>query len=419
MVVKKVVCFRCVIEPDLERRIKRSGVSAPCSLCGVTRKCIPLAQVTAQVEAVLGKYICEGEHHRYWSGNELRHGQQGDYVEYWVSEIFGCDNIEPIVQVVCDDFDGQSYSRDTSYIRMPFLPYAVERQWHEFGDGVRHGNRYFNDSAKKFLGWLFEGLDSYSCSSRDDSVVRILTPEDAPPIYRARSCTTSDAVESISRDPASNLAAPPKEKSGEGRMNPAGVPAFYGAFERETCVAELRPPVGGTVISGEFRLTREVRLLDFGRFEKADLGQRPSFFDPQYFEKSGRQEFLRDLHNEITVPVLPGFEKNYLITQVVAEYLATQYDPRFDGVIFKSVQNEGGHNIVLFSHVACAATSTIVIKKDRGFVLGPKSSSVPGIEYVPDSLSRHAVKGVKFDMEEEPLAQRDSSPLQIRSCAWE
>lgn len=48
----------------------------------------------------------------------------------------------------------------------------------------------------------------------------------------------------ITANPARNLGAPPKVRAGEGRMNPAGVPAFYGAFERETCVAELRPPVG-------------------------------------------------------------------------------------------------------------------------------------------------------------------------------
>lgn len=139
-------------------------------------------------------------------------------------------------------------------------------------------------------------------------------------------------------------------------MNPAGVPAFYGAFERKACVAELRPLVGGTVVSGEFRLVREVKVLDFGRFEKANLGLMPSFFDSKYHSKMGRRDFLKYLHDAITVPVLPGAEHDYLTTQMIAEYLVTHCKPLIDGVIFKSVQESEGSNIVLFSHVACATT---------------------------------------------------------------
>ncbi|MFP3335225.1 RES domain-containing protein, partial [Pseudomonas sp. SIMBA_064] len=87
----------------------------------------------------------------------------------------------------------------------------------------------------------------------------------------------------------------------------------------------------GTVVSGEFRLVREVKVLDFGRFEKADLGPMPSFFDAKYHSKLGRRDFLRYLHDAITVPVLPGAERDYLTTQVIAEYLATHCKPRIDG----------------------------------------------------------------------------------------
>lgn len=94
-------------------------------------------------------------------------------------------------------------------------------------------------------------------------------------------------------------------------MNPAGVPAFYGAFERKTCVAALRPPVGGSVVSGKFKLNRAVSVLDFERFENADLGPQPSYFGPKCFSKIARREFLRYIHNIISVPVLPGSERQY------------------------------------------------------------------------------------------------------------
>jgi len=188
-------------------------------------------------------------------------------------------------------------------------------------------------------------------------------------------------------------------------MNPAGVPAFYGAFERETCVAELRPPVGSKVVSGQFRLTGKVKVLDFGRFENADLGAAPSFFDSKYHSKMGRRDFLKYLHDAITVPVQPGSERDYLTTQVIAEYLATHCKARIDGVIFKSVQESAGSNIVLFSHVACAATSSTGRIRDGYMVSGPKESDGPCIEYVSDSLVYHGIRQVKYDTDDQSLPE--------------
>jgi len=418
MVVEKAVCYKCVIDAYLGGRIRRKGTSAACSLCGVKRKCIPLSTVTSRVKGVLDEYICEGNYERRWSIDGVYDRQEGDDAEYWVSVIFGCDNVEPIVQAVCNDFDAYSYARDTNYVRKPFDPNDVGHKWCQFQEGMMHGNRYFNDSAREFLGWLFKGIEEYPASSEDDAVVRILNSENAPPIYRARACRAPKDVETISSDPASNLAAPPKEISGEGRMNPAGVPAFYGAFERKTCIAELRPSVGSDVISGEFCLNREVRVLDFGRLEKANLGPDPSFFDPKYFEKTGRRSFLRYLHNEITLPVLPGSERDYLTTQVIAEYLATHYDPRFDGVIFKSVQNKGGQNIVLFSHVASRATCMTRRVGGTYYLHGTKASDAPRIEYVAGSLVLHTIERVKYVPVDQPLPEKKPQATMLLEPEW-
>ncbi len=404
----KMVCYRCVHDAYLGRQIQRSGTSSQCSLCDSKRKCVPLAEIVSRVTEILGTYITEGEHIWRWSDGRIDY-QEGDSIDYWVSEIFGCDNIEPIVDAVCSRLT--SYSDDTNYSRQPFRPNDIGHQWCEFQEGMKHGIRFFNDSAKAFLDWIFKDLDKYSASSDKHAVVRLLTPEDSPPIYRARTCMGFGSVSEITANPARNLGVPPKDRAGEGRMNPAGVPAFYGAFERKTCVAELRPPVGGTVVSGEFRLVREVKVLDFGRFEKADLGPMPSFFDSKYHFKLGRRDFLRYLHDAITVPVLPGAERDYLTTQVIAEYLATHCKPRIDGVIFKSVQESSGSNIVLFSHVACAATPSMGKVRNGNMVIGPKESDGPCIEYASDSLVYHGIRQVKYDTSDESLSEDKRSPL--------
>ncbi|MGX1181590.1 hypothetical protein AB7M31_004658 [Pseudomonas sp. IAP-CY TE4608] len=392
------VCYTCVHDAYLGRQIKRTGTSAICTLCSATRRCIPLSSVVARVEGILDAYVIEGEYYRRFS--DWGDSQEGDSLDTWVSAIFGCDNVEPIVEAVCDRLD--SYSQDTNYSKRIYRLDDIGHQWFEFQQGMKHGQRFFNDSAKTFLDWIFNDVYKYSASSDEEVVVRLLMPEDAPPIYRARTCMTYTEVGEIAANPARNLGAPPKERAADGRMNPAGVPAFYGAFERKTCIAELRPPVGATVVSGEFRLNRMVRVLDFGRFEKADLGPAPSFFDPKHHAKTGRREFLKYLHNEITVPVLPGAERDYLITQVIAEYLATHCKPRIDGVIFKSVQQSAGNNIVLFSHVACAAGASWGRLQDR---YGIGMTEEPSIEYVSGSLVHHAIREVKYQADDESLPE--------------
>ncbi|WP_257153517.1 RES family NAD+ phosphorylase [Pseudomonas sp. ICMP 561] len=362
---------------------------------------MPLSEIVSLVEGILDKYIYEGESRHWCNGNPVIDRPAGKSVEYWVREIFGCDHSEPIVSAVCAHLT--RYQRDIEYPKSSFLPHHIGLQWGEFQHRVKHANRFFNESAKEFLDWVFEGLGSYSASSAEHAVVRELTPENTPPIFRARTCMTSEVVHEIASDPARNLSAPPKERAGEGRMNPAGVPAFYGAFERSTCVAELRPPVGATVVSGEFKLNGKVRVLDFRRFENADLGPMPSFFDPQYFQKIARRDFLDYLHNAITVPVLPGSESSYLISQVIAEYLYSHCDPKMDGVIFKSVQETSGSNIVLFSHVASAATPLMWHWKGARGARGAVGSGAPRIEYVNGSLQRHVIRGVVYDDIVQPI----------------
>ena len=135
-------------------------------------------------------------------------------------------------------------------------------------------------------------------------------------------------------------------------MNSAGIPVFYGAQERKICVAEVRPPVGGRVVTGKFELIRNVRLLDLDRLARAFV--ETSHFDERYTEHYARYAFLRQLVAEITAPVLPQEEtKEYLPTQVIADFLAFKACPKLDGILFRSSQTEGnGQNVVLFNRAS-------------------------------------------------------------------
>lgn len=224
-----------------------------------------------------------------------------------------------------------------------------------------HGRRFFSSEAKLFLDWLFAGADQFgSCSGLVGRARVIQTLSSGTTFYRARRCDSWSAVDKVLKDPGNELNAPPRQLAKAGRMNPAGVPFFYGAFDRATCVAELRPPVGGNVVSGEFAIGREVRVFDFSSLDTAYIDNAPtSYFDDAYQEQKQREHFLKSLNEIISSPVLPDDEHEYLVTQVIAEYFATQLPGPIEGLMFRSAQRQNdsnARNIVLFTTALPALT---------------------------------------------------------------
>lgn len=55
---------------------------------------------------------------------------------------------------------------------------------------------------------------------------------------------------------------PLPDKAVEGRVNPKGTPCLYGARDRETAIAEIRPWVGEIVSLALLRLRRDLRLVE-------------------------------------------------------------------------------------------------------------------------------------------------------------
>lgn len=105
----KVVCYQCIQDAFLGRRIQRNGASSERSLCHSKRKCVPLTRIVDRVNEILRSYIAEAERVWRWSDGRIEH-QAGDSLEHWVSEISGWDNVKPIVGVVCSRLT--SYSDD-------------------------------------------------------------------------------------------------------------------------------------------------------------------------------------------------------------------------------------------------------------------------------------------------------------------
>lgn len=152
--------------------------------------------------------------------------------------------------------------------------------------------------------------------------------------------------------PDLHLGPPPMALATPGRMNALGVSVFYGASEANTAVAEVQPPVGAWVLVGQFEIIRPLRLLDLTAL--GVVAASGSVFDPGTAERMSRAMFLKSLSARIARPVMPDDEPfDYLATQAIADYLATDPDLDLDGIIFPSVQTAGtGMNVVLFHKAA-------------------------------------------------------------------
>lgn len=420
------VCWGCVGDVVLKSRIRSEGKAARCSFCDKRRKCCSLEWVTEEVRSVLRWLIRQGDQWPiYGDDDRVSHVvQAGDPLTYWISSVLRLDDdSRPIVQAISDGLQpshrdiaqgaDSDFPPEMDYVPCRYRPVSVERRWKGFKTEIMHGQRFFSFEAKSFLDWLFAGAEEFetiSYAPDNDSVIRTLSAGTA--FYRARRCDSWGAVEKVLGSPDNELGAPPRHLAKAGRMNPAGVPFFYGAFDRSTCIAELRPPVGGNVVSGEFVLNRDVRVFDFSSLENAYFANGPvSYFEETYHEQSQREEFLKSLHQIISSPVLPDDEHVYLVTQVIAEYLATQLPEPIHGVVFSSAQrqsDENARNIVLFT----AAASVVALKSDTLLVHQVKAVSY---EEVTQEVRNGCVEIDRADDAE----QWDINPNDFDSADWE
>jgi len=135
-------------------------------------------------------------------------------------------------------------------------------------------------------------------------------------------------------------------------MNAYSIAVFYAATDPTVALAEVRPPVGSRVVVGRFELIRPVRLLDVEALRV--LNVEGSVFDPSHRSRLERAKFLEWLSRRIAFPVMPDDESyDYIPTQAIADFLASNANPLLHGILYPSVQGgEGKSNIVLFHKAA-------------------------------------------------------------------
>lgn len=337
------ICLECVGDESLRSILADVAKVITCCSCDEKRRGVHVADLAQVADPVLRKYREPGDSLPVFSSNDDRveYEQQGEplinllenelEIPYEVAEVLA-DLLIADDPAWPPDGDEPFYISDQHYVRrfVSTLPYAEE--WSDFSDQIRHGGRFFDDDARTRLGRILGDRDSDR--AKELPVLKIGEGTRLPSIHRARRAETDADLRLILDNPQGELRPPSPAPASAGRMNPVGIPVFYGACSRETAIAEVRPSVGGLVAACAFQITGNLRLLDLSRIRVAFSG---SLFAPEYEDHASRAAFLRNFHRLIARPIHPNQEPlDYIPTQAVAEYVANVLG--FDGILYASAQ---------------------------------------------------------------------------------
>jgi len=337
----EVICSKCVGDPYLRTWVEEAGGVGTCRFCAGHQRGVTLEDLAAKIDTALREnYFSAPDtpHVVDWSDN-TQWWQEGREFDEVLQEIAG---IEPEISEAVFEYLAENEDCDISDGEEPFygdtlLQHAEVHSsrfmdlWLEFENRLKHEVRFFDDHCRDLLDRIFGDLRTFAGGQ---AIVTLQAGSDVK-IYRSRLIENESAAERFIRHPEIELGPPPPQHARAGRLNPSGIPAFYGAFSEEVALAEIRPLVGSRVAVGTFTLLREVQLLDFTFLPFAYHSE--SIFSPKYQEAREKVVFLEGFQGRISRPVLPSDEPlAYLPTQAVAAYFTNIIG--LDGFIYASTQ---------------------------------------------------------------------------------
>ncbi len=362
-----LICADCIGENYLKADIERNGDEGECSYCGETGKTISMGDLADQVDTAFEVHfqrtsteptgyenalLCDKEMDYNW----VRHG---DPVVYKIEETVQIDDTpaEHVRQILVErhfDYDeaqtGEEsvYDSEAHYEEKGVEDYELRANWTFCQSSLKTETRLFNREAEAILSTIFDGLNEHTTRASNSVIVDAGPDCHIAQLCRARVFQSGDKLEQALRRPDLEIGPPPFSAAAAGRMNARGISVFYGATDPEVALSEVRPPVGSRALVARFDITRPLRLLDVEALRSIYVDG--SVFDSSYIRRLEKAKFLEHLSDQITMPVMPEDEPaDYLVTQAIADYLASRTEPELDGIIYRSIQNgSNGLNVSLF-----------------------------------------------------------------------
>ena len=375
----KQVCFLCITDSYLERCLPDfDGACSYCDRSGRVAEIAALAlecdrvidthfEITHRSDAVrifeqqpdgldlrgtldLMNFISRvSETPGLFDGGIAKHAQILEDIALCLESHWGGIGSDKSKHSCCDDTEAPHFRFRSD------MGYPLGEDWRKMHDSLQYHARFLNPEAHSVLRRIFGNIAS-DWTGDGQPVVADGGPKTAlNRLFRARVFQSEKPLIEAIENPARLLGTPENGIGPPGRMNARGQPAFYGATTEEVAIAEVRPPVGAWVVTAAFDIVRPVKLLDFRALSRVQLQNTRSLFDLNSILSAQRRDFLSTLVKQLTLPVMPeSQERDYLVTQVIADFLSTNSECPLDGIIYPSVQKTLGstddaYNVVLFS----------------------------------------------------------------------
>lgn len=358
------VCSACVGEKFLRARIVDSGEQAKCFYCDQEGRTFSIDDMADEIECAFEDHFhktpTEPSSLEYaMNGSDYCWLREGEPVAYVVASAAELD--EAPAADICEVLAERHYDMelakmneecpfdsDSHYVEKGINDVEYFEQWKYFEDSLKREARFFSRTAEATLASVFEDLDGHRTMDGQAVILEAGPGKEIASIFRARVFQSDERLEAALKRPDLEVGPPPSVAVPAGRMNARGISVFYGATTDAIAVAEVRPPVGSRVVVGQFDLVRSVRLLNLDGLRSVTVAG--SIFDRGYIRRLERAAFLERLSHLLTRPVMPDDEPfDYLVTQAVADYLATIAEIPLDGIVYPSAQSADGNlNIVLF-----------------------------------------------------------------------
>lgn len=353
---EKRVCDGCVGDAFLAQGIGASKYIEICDYCAKEGPTISLDELADKCAAAFETFY-EGTADAYAVVYHDR-DPAGDDIHSCLEELAGVEGElnKHLADVLLGRLSaGDLDEADPFYIKSSQLGAVIGDQWERVSQSLKHEARLINPDVVDMFDVVFGQVSEDVTAEGFDVFVSAGPGKSVSQLFRARVFQSDGKLEAALKHPERELGPLPIGEGRAGRMNSSGVSVFYGATDATVALAEVRPPVGSRVLVGSFKIMRELRLVNLDELGRLAPSPSRSLFDPLAKAEHARCDFLRSLTQRLTMPVMPDNEaQDYLITQAIADYLATHRSVSIDGIYFKSAQDlngrehETGRNVVLF-----------------------------------------------------------------------
>jgi hypothetical protein len=219
------------------------------------------------------------------------------------------------------------------------------RSYSIFRHAVDTKQRYIlDDECKNFLNSILDTCKDRERFCKAGSILwRAQNGNSWRPHYQYDPETHEDVYIDDFPTPFPNSRMKPLEFSAtEGRANSKGIPCLYVATDKETAMAEVRPWLGATISVGQFKMKRDLTIIDFS----VEHGKNNLHL---YFKEPTVEEIVKavwsDIDNAFSRPTKASdLKSEYAPTQIISELIKSK---GYDGIAYKSSLADG-HNVCLF-----------------------------------------------------------------------